>query len=66
MTEDTGAAPFDARVAAQAAQLDAADGDKVAPPSSAPGPDPMSRVIEEHAEASAAVDPQDLTDGREW
>lgn len=48
-----------------AAQLEAADGGKEAPSSAAPGPDAMSRVIEEHAQATAAEDPDNLADGQE-
>lgn len=49
-----------------AAQLEKADAGPEAPAQSAPGPDPMSKAIEEHDEATADADPESLTEGQEW
>lgn len=49
-----------------AAQLEEADAGPEAPARSAPGPDPMSKAIEEHDEATADADPESLSQGQEW
>ena len=49
-----------------AAQLDEADAGQEAPPQAAPGPDPWSKTIEDHDDATADADPESLTQGQEW